>query len=427
MAIEGVNPHVVALNPCLHTLEEKRHTPAADEASSNSTAVLGTMAMMTTAPQSTGHSDVTDALNPAGFRQGFHNLPPQHPLRTGATLDSPVLQALTARTPAHPPVWFMRQAGRSLPEYRAARQGNAMLDACLTPDLAAEITVQPVRRHAVDAGIFFSDIVVPLRLSGLDVDIVPGQGPVLSRPIRTAKDVAELPEIDDAAWEPIRRAVALVVAELGSTPLIGFAGAPFTVAAYMVEGAPSRDHLLPRTMMHADPHTWEALADWAARASGAFLKAQVEAGASVVQLFDSWAGSLSVRDYVDHVVGHSATALAAVADTPVPRIHFGTGTGELLVAMRDAGAEAVGVDHRIPLEEANRRLGGRTVLQGNIDPALLAAPRDVLHRHVDDVLRGGSTAPGHVVNLGHGVPPHTDPAVLTELVSHIHNSQISAR
>ncbi|WP_370448282.1 uroporphyrinogen decarboxylase [Kocuria sp. CPCC 104605] len=377
---------------------------------------------MTTAPSTSGHSDVTDDSAPAGFRRGFHNLPQQHPLRAGGTVDAPLLQALTARKPSRRPVWFMRQAGRSLPEYRAAREGNAMLDACLTPDLAAEITLQPVRRHNVDAGIFFSDIVVPLRLAGVGVEIVPGKGPVLDTPVRTAADVAALPEIDDAALEPIREAVALTVAELGSTPLIGFAGAPFTVAAYMVEGGPSRDHLLPRTMMHADPDTWEALADWAARASGAFLRAQVMAGASAVQLFDSWAGSLSVSDYLDHVVGHSATALSAVADTPVPRIHFGTGTGELLGAMRDAGAEAVGVDHRIPLQEANRRLGGRTVVQGNIDPALLPAPRSVLYRHVDEVLRGGALAPGHVVNLGHGVPPHTNPDVLTDLVEYIHQN-----
>ncbi|MDO5617166.1 uroporphyrinogen decarboxylase [Kocuria sp.] len=377
---------------------------------------------MTTAPHSAGPKAVSDADAPAGFRRGFQNLPESHPLRSGSTVNAPLLQALTARTPDHRPVWFMRQAGRSLPEYRAARQGNAMLDACLTPDLAAEITLQPVRRHNVDAGIFFSDIVVPLRLAGVGVEIVPGKGPVLDSPVRTPADVAALPELDDAALEPIREAVALTVAELGSTPLIGFAGAPFTVAAYMVEGGPSRDHLLPRTMMHADPQTWEALADWAARASGAFLRAQVMAGASAVQLFDSWAGSLSVADYLDHVVGHSATALASVADTPVPRIHFGTGTGELLGAMRDAGAEAVGVDHRIPLEEANRRLGGRTVVQGNIDPALLPAPTEVLHRHVDEVLRGGAMAPGHVVNLGHGVPPHTDPQVLTDLVNYIHGN-----
>lgn len=372
------------------------------------------------------HAEVTAATAPAGFRPGFAALQPGHPLRAGLTVDSPLLMALTARRPERHPVWFMRQAGRSLPEYRQLREGTAMLDACLDPAMAAEITLQPVRRHRVDAAIFFSDIVVPLRLAGVGVEIVPGKGPVLDRPVRTPADIDALPEIQDEALEPIREAVSRTVAELGTTPLIGFAGAPFTVAAYMVEGGPSRDHLRPRTMMHADPAAWDALARWAARASGAFLRAQVEAGASAVQLFDSWAGSLSEGDYLDHVVDHSAAALAAVADLPVPRIHFGTGTGDLLGAMRDAGAEAVGVDHRLTLTEAVRRLGGRTVVQGNIDPALLPAPTRVLHRHVDEVLRGGAQAPGHVVNLGHGVPPSTPPQILTDLVSYIHDRDPAA-
>ncbi|MCM3688773.1 uroporphyrinogen decarboxylase [Kocuria rosea] len=365
--------------------------------------------------------DVPDA--PTALRRltaSLGALPASHPLRAAGTADAPLLQALTGRTPSRRPVWFMRQAGRSLPEYRSLREGTAMLDACLDPAMAAEITLQPVRRHDVDAAIFFSDIVVPMRVAGVDVDIVPGRGPVLERPVRTGADVAALPELDDAALDPIREAVAATVAQLGATPLIGFAGAPFTVAAYMVEGGPSRDHLLPRTMMHADPAAWAGLAEWAARTSGAFLRAQVEAGASAVQLFDSWAGSLSLADYRAHVLEHSATALGAVADLPVPRIHFGTGTGELLAAMRDAGADAVGVDYRIPLAEANRRLGGRTVLQGNIDPALLTAPWEVLAQHVREVLRGGAQAPGHVVNLGHGVPPGTDPQVLTDLVALVH-------
>ena len=191
----------------------------------------------------------------------------------------------------------MRQAGRSLPEYLKVREGVAMLDSCLRPELASEITLQPVRRHDVDAAIFFSDIVIPLKLAGVGVDIVPGVGPVLDKPVRTAADVAALPQLTWEALEPIREAVRLTVAELGSTPLIGFAGAPFTLAAYMVEGKPSRDHLGPRTMMHADPETWTALANWAADASGMFLRAQLEAGASAGQLFDSWAGSLGLADY----------------------------------------------------------------------------------------------------------------------------------
>ncbi|MHA7272112.1 uroporphyrinogen decarboxylase [Arthrobacter sp. TMT4-20] len=344
-----------------------------------------------------------------------------HPLVDGRTSSSPLISAYRGERPSRRPVWFMRQAGRSLPEYRALRQGTAMLDSCLDPTMASEITLQPVRRHDVDAAIFFSDIVIPLKLAGVDVDIVPGVGPVLGTPVRTAADVAALPELTDEALEPIRQAVALTVAELGSTPLIGFAGAPFTLAAYMVEGKPSRDHLGPRTMMHADPETWGALTRWAADASGKFLKAQLEAGASAAQLFDSWAGSLGLADYQAHVAPASGRALDFVRGLGAPLIHFGTGTSELLVAMHDVGVDVVGVDYRLPLDEANRRLGGAVPLQGNIDPALLSAPWEVLEAHVLDVLKAGSAAPGHVVNLGHGVPPETDPAVLTRIVQLIHS------
>lgn len=370
------------------------------------------------------------------------SLPADHPLVTqdGArsTAASPLITAYRGGTPTRKPVWFMRQAGRSLPEYRKVREGIGMLESCLKPELAAEITLQPVRRHDVDAAIFFSDIVIPLKLAGVDVDIVPGVGPVLGAPVRTAQDVAALPRLDDAALEPIRQAVRLTVAELGSTPLIGFAGAPFTLAAYMVEGRPSRDHLGPRTMMHADPQTWSALADWAADVSGAFLRAQIQAGASAGQLFDSWAGSLSLQDYEDHVQQHSARAFAQVADLTgplespvVPLVHFGTGTSEILPALRDAGASVVGVDYRLPLDEAHRRLTatpgadgrGAVPLQGNIDPALLNAPWDVLEGHVRQVVEAARQAPGHVVNLGHGVPPETDPEVLTRVVELIHTLQ----
>lgn len=344
-----------------------------------------------------------------------------HPLTDGTTSGSPLIQAYRGQTPSRRPVWFMRQAGRSLPEYRELREGTAMLDACLDPAMAAEITLQPVRRHDVDAAIFFSDIVIPLKLAGVDVDIVPGVGPVLGKPVRSAADVAALPELTDAALAPIREAVARTVAGLGSTPLIGFAGAPFTLAAYMVEGRPSRDHLGPRTMMHADPGTWRALTEWAADASGRFLRAQLEAGASAGQLFDSWAGSLGLADYREHVAPASSRALDHVRDLDAPLVHFGTGTSELLVAMRDVGVDVVGVDYRLPLDEANRRLGGTVALQGNIDPALLSAPWEVLETHVRAVLKAGSSAPGHVVNLGHGVPPDADPDVLTRIVSLIHS------
>ncbi|MEZ0446240.1 uroporphyrinogen decarboxylase [Cellulomonas sp. ICMP 17802] len=351
------------------------------------------------------------------------NLPSAHPLVDGRTKNSSLVRAYSGEQPQRRPVWFMRQAGRSLPEYRAARAGTAMLDACLDPALASEITLQPVRRHDVDAAIFFSDIVVPLKLAGVDVEITPGVGPVMGSAVRTADDVARLRDLGPLtaeALQPVSDGVALTADALGGTPLIGFAGAPFTLAAYLVEGGPSRDHLAARTLMHADPATWAALTEWAADVTGAFLRAQVLAGASATQLFDSWAGSLGLADYTAHVAPASARALGHVADLDVRKVHFGTGTSELLGAMRDVGADVIGVDYRLPLDEANRRLGGTTPLQGNIDPALLAAPWPVLEAHVRDVVARGSVAPGHVVNLGHGVPPETDPTVLTRVAELVH-------
>ena len=347
----------------------------------------------------------------------------------GRTAESPLVRAFRGHRSGAPgdaahtpfvPVWFMRQAGRSLPEYRELRRETTMLAACLEPELASEITLQPVRRHGVDAGIFFSDIVVPLLLAGVDVDIVPGTGPVFAEPVRTAADVAGLSPLDPTALEPVMQGVRLTVDQLGSTPLIGFAGAPFTLASYLVEGGPSKDQLRARTLMHAEPDTWQALMDWSADVTGQFLRAQVLAGASAAQLFDSWAGSLSLDDYERYVAPASSRALSHVIDLGVPIVHFGTGTGELLRAMRDVGADVVGVDHRLPLDEANRRLGGTTVLQGNIDPALLAAPWPVLEAHVRDVIARGASAPAHVLNLGHGVPPSTDPDVLTRIVRLAH-------
>lgn len=359
----------------------------------------------------------------------FTALSDNHPLVDGRTTNSSLVRALRGERPETTPVWFMRQAGRSLPEYRELRQGVGMLDSCLRPDMASEITLQPVRRHGVDAGIFFSDIVIPLRLAGVDVDIVPGVGPVMGQAYRTPDDVARLVEheLTPESLAPVTEAVALTVAALGSTPLIGFAGAPFTLAAYLVEGRPSRDHLAARTLMHADPESWARLTAWTAQITGAFLRAQVLAGASAAQLFDSWAGSLSLEDYLAGAKPGSTVALSQVSDLGVPAIHFGTGTGHLLGAMRDALTEAgvthptVGVDYRTPLDEAAAALGGYVPVQGNIDPALLAAPWPVLEAHVRDVLRRGGAAPGHVVNLGHGVPPETDPTVLTRVVELVHS------
>lgn len=350
------------------------------------------------------------------------SLSSNHPIVDGRTSDSLLIRAYRGERSETLPVWFMRQAGRSLPEYRELRVGTDMLDTCLNPEMASEITLQPVRRHGVDAGIFFSDIVVPIKLAGVDVSIVAGRGPVLSSPIRTPEDIAALRPLAPEALDPIREAVAMTVAQLGDTPLIGFAGAPFTLAAYLVEGGPSKDHMSARSLMHSDPASWNALLSWCADVTGAFLRAQVEAGASAAQLFDSWVGSLSVKDYVTHIAPHSAAALAYVADTGVPTVHFGIGNGHLLEAMRDVGTSAMGIDWRMPLAEANGRLGGTVPLQGNIDPAYLAAPWPILAAHIDSVLESGSVAPAHIVNLGHGVPPTTDPTVLTRIVEHVHGA-----
>ena len=343
-----------------------------------------------------------------------------HPLLDGRTGTSPLVRAYRGDRPETTPVWFMRQAGRSLPEYRELRVGNEMLDACLTPSLASEITLQPVRRHHVDAAIFFSDIVIPAKLAGVEVAIVPGKGPVFANPIRTAADVAALRPLDPEALAPIREAVAMTVAELGSTPLIGFAGAPFTLASYLVEGGPSKDQLRARTLMYTEPQVWATLLNWCADIAGEFLVAQVEAGASAVQLFDSWVGSLSEQQYVRRVAPHSKRALSHLRGYDVPKVQFGVGSGELLRAMHGIGADVMGVDWRIPLDTASERLGGGVPLQGNLDPALLGAPAHVLEAHVQDVLDRGLSAPSHVVNLGHGVPPETDPDVLTRIVEMVH-------
>jgi uroporphyrinogen decarboxylase len=322
------------------------------------------------------------------------------------------------------PVWFMRQAGRSLPEYRRVRAGIGMLEACARPDLVTEITLQPVRRYGVDAAILYSDIVVPVHAAGVPIRIEAGVGPVLDPPVRTARDVDALPALDPAALAPVAEAVRLLVAELGDTPLIGFAGAPFTVASYLVEGGPSRDHATTKALMLSDPGLWDALLTRIADMSAAALLVQVRAGASAVQLFDSWVGTLARADYERFVAPYSARVLAAVAaESDVPRIHFGVGTGELLGAMALAGADVVGVDFRVPLDEAHARVSaaaGPRPLQGNLDPALLLAPWDAVAPRATAMLEAGRAAPGHVANLGHGVLPQTDPDQLARLVDLVH-------
>ena len=340
---------------------------------------------------------------------------------TAFSTTSPLLAAYRGEPASRRPVWFMRQAGRSLPEYRKLREGTTMLDSCLTPKLAAEITCQPVRRHDVDAAIFFSDIVVPLRLAGIAVDIVPGVGPVLEAPVRSAADVDRLPTLDPAALAPVRDGVALSVSQLGEVPLIGFAGAPFTLASYLVEGRPNRELPATRALLAEDPATWHRLLAWVADLTADFLRAQAEAGASALQLFDSWVGRLSPTTYAQAVQPHSAAVFAAVADLGLPLVHFGTATRALLPAMLAAGATVVGVASDIGLDEASALLDHKVPLQGNLDPLLLAGDWATLEAAARDIVRRGEAAPGHVFNLGHGVPPDTDPQVLTRLVELVHS------
>jgi uroporphyrinogen decarboxylase len=319
---------------------------------------------------------------------------------------------------------MMRQAGRSLPEYRKAREGIAMLDSCLMPELAAEITLQPVRRHKVDAGIFFSDIVVPLKLAGVGVSIEPGVGPVLANPVRTRKALEELQELHIDALEPIVRAVEITVAELGATPLIGFGGAPFTLASYLIEGGPSKTLPACRTLMANDPELFNDILAYCARITATFIRAQVEAGASALQLFDSWAGRLSIDDYRTFAAPHSKAVMDDLSDLPVARVHFGVHTKPLLADMFAVGATVMGVDYETKLSEANQIFGGMVPLQGNIDPHFLGADWKQLSTHVANVIEDGRAAPAHVVNLGHGVPPETDPDVLTRMVAFVHEYEV---
>ncbi len=339
---------------------------------------------------------------------------------TAPTEESPFLRACRRQPVPHTPVWYMRQAGRSLPEYRAARKRKSMLAACTTPDLITEITLQPVRRYHVDAAIFFSDIVVPLRAMGLDIDIKAGVGPVIGRPVRGERDLARLRDLDASDVPYVTKAVTSLVAELGPTPLIGFAGGPFTLASYLVEGGPSKNQERTKALMYGDPPLWHALLTRLTDITISFLRVQVSAGASAVQLFDSWVGTLSPDDYRSAVLPHSKRVFDSLAGTGVPRIHFGVGTGELLGLMGEAGADVVGVDWRVSLDEAVRRVDIGKALQGNLDPAVLLAPWEVVERRARDVLGRGRTAEGHIFNLGHGVLPETDPDVLARLTDLVH-------
>jgi len=331
---------------------------------------------------------------------------------------SAFLRAARGEPVQHTPVWFMRQAGRSLPEYLKVREGVGMLESCMDPDLVVEITLQPVRRYGVDAAIFFSDIVLPLKAVGVDLDIKPGIGPVVASPVRTLADVEAIPDLTPEHVPFITQAVRGLVAELGATPLIGFAGAPFTVASYLVEGGPSKEHAKTKAMMFGAPEVWDALMRKIAGIAATYLEVQVAAGASAVQLFDSWAGALTPADYREHVMPHSSDVLARAGALGVPRIHFGVGTSNLLGLMGEAGADVVGVDWRTPLAGAIGQVGGRAV-QGNLDPTLVFAPTEVMTARAAEVIEAGRSAPGHIFNLGHGVIPSTDPDQLQRLTEFV--------
>ena len=339
----------------------------------------------------------------------------------GRFADSDFVRACRREPHERVPVWFMRQAGRSLPEYRAVRGEGSILDAIADPDRAAEITLQPVRRYGVDAAILFSDIVVPAHAVGFGVDVVPGTGPVVEHPFTTRRDLDRLRPLDASHDTPYVIETVRRVVEVLEVPLIGFAGAPFTVASYLVEGGPSRHHERTKALMVGDEALWHELLDRLADLAIASLLAQVEAGAAAVQLFDSWAGALSPDQYRRGVVPHSTRVLEEVGQTGVPRIHFGVGTGELLDQMGDCGAEVVGVDFRVPIDAARRRVGPSRALQGNLDPAVVLAGQSAACDAARAVLAANGGHPGFIFNLGHGVLPGSDPDVLARVVQVVHD------
>ncbi len=336
--------------------------------------------------------------------------------------DPVFLRACRGESVAHVPVWFMRQAGRSLPEYRALRANGSILDAIGDPAVACEVTMQPVRRYGVDAAILFSDIVVPYYAIGFGVDVVAGRGPVIAQPFKTAADLERLRELTALDVAYVTQTVDLVVKELeaSDTPLIGFAGAPFTVASYLVEGAPTRDFALIKSLMHADPALFNRLLDRLVAITVSFLRLQVEHGARALQLFDSWAGSLTRDEYERFALPATQRVLEGVADFGVPTILFGVGTGELLDLMAKAGSTVMGIDWHVDLDEGRRRVGERAV-QGNLDPARCLSGEQLSVEAAREVLARAGTRSGHVFNLGHGVLPNTDPEVLAAVVRVVHD------
>ncbi len=333
---------------------------------------------------------------------------------------APLLAAYRGEPSEQIPVWFMRQAGRALPEYRAVREHAGLLEITHTPELAAEVTLQPVRRYGVDAAILFSDIVTPLDAIGVELEIRPGVGPVIASPVRSASDLRVLRDFEpaqDAPW--LAETIRLVVAEL-EVPLIGFVGGPFTLASYLVEGGPSKAQARTKNLMLSDPQTWRALLERLCEIAIASARAQVGAGAGALQVFDSWIGSLSVEHYERHVLPVVKTLFDRLAELAVPLIYFGVGTGHLLELIGQSGANVVGVDWRLPLAAARERLPDRVSLQGNLDPVVCLAPAAVIEAEVRSILDGAPDR-GYVFNLGHGVLPETDPDAMSRIVELVHS------
>ena len=342
-------------------------------------------------------------------------------------MPEPLLVRAARREPVErTPVWFMRQAGRSLPEYRELRERRGFWELARTPDLCAEVTLQPVLRHGVDAAVLFADIMSPVLGMGVEVELVEGVGPVVEERIDSAAAVERLQVAAPEEWAgPILEAVRLVRAELEpDRALVGFCGGPFTVAGYLVEGRPSRDFVRTKSLMYREPETWHALMEKLADTFAAYVAAKVRAGADVIQVFDSWVGALSPPDYEEFVAPYSAQILAAV---DAPTIHFGTGTATLLQQMATAGGDVIGLDWRIPLDRGWSEVGDERGVQGNLDPAVLLGPWERIEAETRDILERAGGRPGHVFNLGHGVPPETDPAVLRHLTEFVHEATVEAR
>lgn len=325
------------------------------------------------------------------------------------------------------PVWFMRQAGRYMAEYRAIRKKYSLLEIVKQPELAAEVTLQPVRAFNVDAAILFADILLPLQPMGVDFEFVKGEGPVIHNPVRTQADVDALrPLHPDETLAHVMDAIRLLRAELGNTPLIGFSGAPFTVASYMIEGGPSRDYKTTKLMMYSAPKIWHAFMDKLSTALAEYLTAQIRAGAQAVQLFDSWVGALSPMDYETFVLPYSKKVLDAAQAAGVPVIHFGTGTAALLPRMRQAGGDVIGLDWRVPLENGWQTIGHDRAVQGNLDPVALFAPIPEMKKRIHDVLRRAAGRPGHIFNVGHGILQHTPEENVKAAVEIVHEWKIES-